>query len=96
MYDQAIVGAPKDARLLGNRSAAHLALGLYQVFLCVHMWEVSPDTSCGTIQTRSSATLKGSCDNRGFNHTTRRLARMRGELSSWTPIGPRAITGARP
>lgn len=29
-YDEAIAGAPRDAPLLGNRSAAHLALGLYQ------------------------------------------------------------------
>lgn len=30
LYDQAIAGAPKDATLLGNRSAAYLAMGLYQ------------------------------------------------------------------
>lgn len=29
-YDEAIAGAPKDATLLGNRSAAYLALGLYR------------------------------------------------------------------
>jgi tetratricopeptide (TPR) repeat protein len=29
-YDEAIAGAPNDATLLGNRSAAYLALGLYR------------------------------------------------------------------
>jgi hypothetical protein len=29
-YDEAVAGAPKDATLLGNRSAAYLALGLYR------------------------------------------------------------------
>jgi tetratricopeptide (TPR) repeat protein len=29
-YDEAIAGAPQDAPLLGNRSAAYLALGLYR------------------------------------------------------------------
>ncbi len=30
MYSQAIAGAEGDASLFGNRSAAHLAAGLYQ------------------------------------------------------------------
>ncbi len=30
LYDEAIAGAPQDASLAGNRSAANLALGLYQ------------------------------------------------------------------